>query len=223
MIYIYALSCPESGAIRYIGKCKNLKSRLGAHLSKAKGFRTNHHSALWIRSLLNRGLKPIIAAVEVLNDDDDWQAAASAAIRKFRDEGCDLTNLTGGGDGFHDVHPEVLKKRGRSRSAYLADPANKARHLATAGASHSRPDARMNHSAGAKSAWRDPVKRAMMIEGMSTPEAIARRAAATKRRNSDPEFAERHRKTMKERAADPAWRERLKRARDIRWGKITTN
>lgn len=217
MPFIYSLHCPETRKPRYVGKCTNVKQRLAAHIAKAKGGHTNHHCAHWIRTLLDRGLRPTIHIVEEIPAGGDWQSAEAAAIKRFRDEGHDLTNLTGGGDGFADLPKDVLLRRGKSRSKWLADPVNKAKHLATCGASHSRPDAKENHSAGAKSAWADPVKREKMLAGMRTPEALARRSEASKRRQADPEFAARHREIMKRISSEPEGRERMRKARDIRW------
>lgn len=219
MIYIYSLNCPETGNPRYIGKCTNPKNRLAAHLSKAKGHHTNHHCANWIRSLLSRGLVPTLRIIVELPPSGDWRSAETQAIAEYKAGGFDLTNGTSGGDGLPDLSPEVLKARGRKRSAQMRTPEGRAKLLATAGASHSRPDARKNHSSGAKSAWADPVKRDKMLAAMRTPEAVARRAEATRRRNADPEFAVRHRAKMKRISAEPEGRERMRRAREIRWSR----
>jgi hypothetical protein len=217
MIYIYALICPVADRIRYVGKCKNLAKRLGAHISKAKGGHTNHHCAHWIRSLTREGEKPRIVALRELPDNADWQSAEIEEIAKLRASGADLTNSTGGGDGFHHLNAEFLKRRGQTRSKNLSQPEVKARFLATVGASHATPEAKVNHRAGAKLAWADPIKREKMLASMRTPEALARRAEATRRRNADPEFAARHRETMKRISSEPEGRERMRKARDIRW------
>lgn len=215
MIYIYALVCPNTERIRYVGKCKDIKSRLSAHVSKAKGEHTKHHCAHWIRSLIQQGLRPRIVVLKELPDGSHWQAAEIEEISRQRALGNDLTNATSGGDGFPDLDKETLRKRTLSRMLWLER--NKEQFLATLAASHARPDARESHRQGAKSAWSDPVKRENMLAAMRTPEALARRAEATKRRNANPEFATRHRETMKRISAEPEGRERMKKARDIRW------
>lgn len=219
MIYIYVLFCPETGEPRYVGKCKNLKFRLSAHLSKAKGHHTDHHCANWIRALLRNGLKPVIQAVEELDDNADWQAAEIAAIAKFREAGHDLTNGTAGGEGFLYLDPAMLKRRGQTRSRNLSDPEVKAKFLATVGASHSRPDVRENHSHGAKSAWADPIKREKMLASMRTPEALARRAEATRRRYADPEALAKHSENMKRALSEPETRKRMKLGAERRWNR----
>lgn len=113
-VFIYALKCPTTGAIRYVGKAENPKSRLNEHCSKAKRFR--YHSALWIRSLLSRKLKPIL---EILAEvpEEHWQQWEVAWIEFFRDAGFDLVNRTPGGDGsyFSQHTPEARAKMSAGR------------------------------------------------------------------------------------------------------------
>lgn len=64
---IYALLSPE-GAIRYIGKTKELLSkRLSQHLAESRGGEINHRCN-WIRSLLAVGKLPTVQLLrEALN------------------------------------------------------------------------------------------------------------------------------------------------------------
>ncbi|MFM2394019.1 MAG: hypothetical protein RLZZ546_2001 [Bacteroidota bacterium] len=60
-IYIYVLIDPLTKHIRYIGKTNNLNKRFNHHITNSK--HRKYHSALWIKSLVDKNLKP----QEVLN------------------------------------------------------------------------------------------------------------------------------------------------------------
>lgn len=94
-IYIYTLKDPESNNIRYVGKTTNPKNRLNAHITRSKN--NKYHSARWVKSLLNKGLKPILEVIEECADDN-WQEREKFWI-KFYNEKCDLTNTLEGGEG----------------------------------------------------------------------------------------------------------------------------
>lgn len=207
MIYIYSLACPLTGDVRYIGKSKWPKARLAVHITRAKCVQTDHHCARWIRGLLNSGLKPVMEIIQTLSPDDDWQQAERDAIRRFRDQGCDLTNLTGGGDGFHDVAPEILLKRGASLKRTLATPEAKAGLVARAKEISSRPEIREARSAQTSAAWRDPVKAAAILAGMNDPDVIRRQSEATSLRHADPEFNAAHIAKMREVTNTPEMKE----------------
>lgn len=196
-VVLYVLSCPLSGdpkfvpPPRYVGKSKNLGGRIRAHISKARAGATDHHCARWIRSLLAVGLKPVVSVVDELPDDADWQAAERDLIRKMRAAGHDLTNMTGGGDGFHNVADEVLAKRGASLKRYIA--ANREKFLDAIHRGHSAPEALENYRVASTRAWADPETRERFIAGMNATDALQRRASASKKRFDDPVFAEGHR------------------------------
>jgi len=198
LIYIYALLCPKTDEIRYIGKCKNPATRLAAHISKARTGQTKHHCANWVASLLRDQLSPVMVIVDTLPNDADWQSAEMAAIRLHRESGHRLTNTTSGGDGFHDVHPDVLVKRGKSRSRFLSDPENKARHLAMCREVQAKPEVKQKHKESVEAHWADPCRRDAMLASMRTPQAIKNRSAAAKNRHLDPEFAAAHQQRMRD-------------------------
>jgi hypothetical protein len=217
VIYIYALCCPETGATRYIGKTKNIKTRLMAHISKAKTAVTNHHCAHWIRALLAKGLQPEIVVVAEIPLGGDWQSIEAEAIKTYRAAGYDLTNSTGGGDGFHDCSPELLKRRGQSRSLTLSDPIKRAAFATVTAAARANRTVRSKQSAGVKAAWQDHNKKARMLDGMHATEARSRRSEATRRRMHDPDIAKDHAAKMKALFRDPARRAQLLKAGAKRW------
>lgn len=197
MIYIYGLVCPRLGEIRYVGKCKNLASRLRAHLSKARLGQTKGHCANWLRSLLANCLLPTIVILVELQDCDDWQAAEISAIRAYREAGSPLTNSTSGGDGLHDLSPDAVARRGAARKRYLQDPENLAKHIQMCRETWANPETVAKSVASLRSFWSNPDNRARMEAAFRTPQAIANRSAATKRRFQDEEQLSRHRNTMR--------------------------
>lgn len=103
---VYALFSSDDGLIRYIGQTKrDLKVRLGAHLSAAKVGKT--HRDTWIRSVLKRGANVLIVE---LRGDAEWCVAEVEVIREYLKLGVDLVNATSGGDGVRDPAPEVRAK-----------------------------------------------------------------------------------------------------------------
>ena len=97
-ILIYKLIDPTNNEIRYIGKTKNsLKKRLYEHLTK-RNLVPKTHKNHWIKQLLKLGLKPKIETLEI-TDINNWEGREMFHIKKLRDNGVNLTNLTDGGDG----------------------------------------------------------------------------------------------------------------------------
>jgi hypothetical protein len=94
---IYTLSDPLTNEIRYVGKTvKSLKERLTGHLylrGKENNYRTN-----WIKSIVKSGNIPIINQI----DETTWDKSQELEkywIKKFKNEGYRLVNLTDGGEG----------------------------------------------------------------------------------------------------------------------------
>lgn len=111
--FIYTLS-DIRGDIRYVGKTNNeIKKRLYAHIIECKSNRTTH-KINWIKSLLDKGERPIIEVVEEVNNDI-WQEREIYWIEQFRQWGFNLTNLTLGGDGGNGYkHTKISKEKMRS-------------------------------------------------------------------------------------------------------------
>ena len=117
--YIYGLKDPRTGLTRYVGKSVDPKARLKDHLRA----RSNTHCARWIRTLRAIGLKPEIIILE--GPCKDWEEAESRWIRLY---GSQLTNLTSGGDGLHDLvrTPEHCAAIGRANKGRKATPETRA-------------------------------------------------------------------------------------------------
>lgn len=95
-VYIYTLSDPDTGEVRYVGQTIDLHKRYRWHLyTKRKTGQYRHH---WIQQLRGAGKKPVQSVIEIttsaLADERErhW-------IAKHRVEGARLTNLCDGGQG----------------------------------------------------------------------------------------------------------------------------
>ena len=94
--YIYKLSDPITGKIKYVGKSNDPKKRLSDHIYNCD--RTITHKNNWVKSLLEKGERPILEILEVV-DQSNWERHEIYWIEKLRDEGHDLTNMDKGGQG----------------------------------------------------------------------------------------------------------------------------
>lgn len=99
--FIYALSCPLTSNVRYIGKTNNLNKRLSSHLCKSNLKKTTHKNN-WINSLLNKNMKPIISILDIV-PIDEWEFWEKFWIELFKTWGIKLTNSTNGGDFVQNV------------------------------------------------------------------------------------------------------------------------
>lgn len=104
---IYCLIDPRTNKIRYVGKADDPDDRLKHHLRE----RETTHKAKWIVSLKKRGLQPRLAILEEVRPGA-WKEREQFWIAYLREQGCDLTNLTKGGDGTIGFrHSEKTKAR----------------------------------------------------------------------------------------------------------------
>lgn len=90
---IYGLYCPETGALRYIGKTNHPRKRLGQHTRGNSG-QLHMPVVRWCRDLRKRGLQP---RMEVLTWCRDWETAERRIIAAYRKTGTDLLNVADGG------------------------------------------------------------------------------------------------------------------------------
>jgi hypothetical protein len=97
-IFVYGLTDPRNGLIRYIGKTVNGMKRPRAHGLKLQLDRESTHKANWIRQLQQLGLSYGVIVLETV-PEDRLSEAEILWIARGRDEGWPLTNLTDGGDG----------------------------------------------------------------------------------------------------------------------------
>lgn len=109
-VYIYFLSEPDTGDIRYIGKTIRPEGRLRNHINdRSKCHRTN-----WIKSLAHRGLEPVMTIVEEIRGDWPWQESERYWIAYAKSHGCRLVNSTDGGDGVCNLSGESKERMART-------------------------------------------------------------------------------------------------------------
>ena len=111
---LYVLKDPETLKIRYVGiTIRKLQERLSGHMSDVTSRPDlNYHKICWIRSLLDKGLKPIIELVAEYETLDEVKIAEMEYIAKYKVE-YNLTNCTIGGDHLGErshTRESVLKK-----------------------------------------------------------------------------------------------------------------
>lgn len=96
--FIYTLSDPKTGLVRYIGKTNNIKNRLKRHLNN-NSLSTTTKKNNWIISLLRNNLIPIIGVLDEINSEEiDFYEKFYISL--FKSWGFDLLNSTDGGDGY---------------------------------------------------------------------------------------------------------------------------
>jgi hypothetical protein len=93
-IFIYTISDPVSGLVRYIGKTKNPHVRFRKH--KTQNNRT--HICQWIKGLKTKGLPPIFEIIDEC-PSDNWDAKERHYIKLYRAVGAKLLNTMPGGEG----------------------------------------------------------------------------------------------------------------------------
>ena len=104
---IYILIDPETHQVRYVGKANNISQRYRAHLNRARKHQI--HKLNWIKSLKEKGLKPIIEIIDVVSIDD-WIFWETYWISQFKAWGFKLINYTNGGEGCTFGNQTSFKK-----------------------------------------------------------------------------------------------------------------
>lgn len=113
--YIYALLCPTTGCVRYVGKANDPKKRLLSHCRDSRRRRTPVLD--WIRGLGRRGEVPRLEVLACAITSN-WQSLERQIIDQYRKDGCPLLNVADGGDEPH-CPLEVRRANGRRLCALL--------------------------------------------------------------------------------------------------------
>lgn len=98
-IFIYALTDPRDGRVRYVGKARDPAYRLRQHELGSEC--AEHHRGRWLALLRRSGLRPGMIVLEAVGATE-WREAEARWILQLRAKGCDLVNGTNGGDGLPD-------------------------------------------------------------------------------------------------------------------------
>jgi len=108
--FIYTLSDPRTGFVRYVGKSNNPKKRLGSHLRESRVEKSCHRHD-WINSLQSADLSPILSIIEEC-PREAWAEREIHWIAFYRATGNDLTNNADGGLGASGcVHTEESRRK----------------------------------------------------------------------------------------------------------------
>lgn len=109
--YVYGLTDPRSGHIRYIGKVNGYpNSRRRSHIYEARNGKRHNHRLAWIRKLLKDGFQPQVIILEACCDDASLRVAERRWITQFRVMGARLVNGTDGGEGMANPSEETRQK-----------------------------------------------------------------------------------------------------------------
>jgi group I intron endonuclease len=95
---IYGLIDPRDGQLRYIGKSTIGTRRIKSHCYK-NSLKPRTLNVNWIKSLLNKGLTPDYIIIEEHNNPENLIEAEIFNIAYFKSIGCNLNNMTLGGEG----------------------------------------------------------------------------------------------------------------------------
>lgn len=111
---VYTLTDPTTNEVRYVGvTTQKLNQRLSQHINAAKNNECRH-VCKWIRTLINKDLRPIIEQIDDVSDSE-WESMEKYYIKAYRSIGCRLTNISEGGAGV--VTATIRSKSSIERSA----------------------------------------------------------------------------------------------------------
>lgn len=111
-VSLYALCDPRTHEVRYIGRSIDPARRFRSHLRD----RSVSHRTNWITNLRRAGYAPELLLIALI-DAAYANAYEVALIRRARDLGWRLTNLTVGGEGQIILEPqkEAIRRANRAR------------------------------------------------------------------------------------------------------------
>lgn len=105
---IYALTCPRTGEIRYIGRSVNIAKRYASHRQQVGACSLETHYGRWMNSLT----KP--PGIVVIESTESTKDAEIKHIKEHKDAGFNLVNTGSGGEGYPDEPIYVLSRKMRS-------------------------------------------------------------------------------------------------------------
>lgn len=216
IVYIYDLSDPRSGEVRYIGKSVHPRERLTEHIRQAKRGSVVHCKR-WIDGLLKAGVRPALGILEEATSHDAANEAERYWIGSLRLVGADLTNRTPGGDGQPKgfrFSAEALAKRSATTRGRKLSPA----HADALRAAFNRPEIRARRKEITAARMADPALRAIAARGRTgqpMPEEAKQKISAA----WTPERKAAHAAEKSSLPFDERWRAQLAAALKARWDK----
>lgn len=106
-IGIYGLIDPITKELRYIGLSKNIQVRYSQHCSHSASTKGSY-LLNWLNNLQSKNLKPELIILEVCKEKD-LSENEIFWISYFKSLGCNLVNLTSGGENFN--HSIITKNK----------------------------------------------------------------------------------------------------------------
>jgi len=110
--YIYTLSEDTIENVRYIGYSKDPRHRLRVH-QRESNLRVKNHKTDWIKKMIKEEKEIILNIIDSAKDDE-IKKLEKYYIKKYRDDGYNLTNSTDGGDGLINPTPEVRERMSKN-------------------------------------------------------------------------------------------------------------
>lgn len=89
--YIYTLSDPRDGNIRYVGKTNSPKHRLSSHINGKGLVNESGRKSDWVSELKIANLLPTMEIIEEVSDED-WSQREKHWISTLKNQGYDLLN-----------------------------------------------------------------------------------------------------------------------------------
>lgn len=112
-VFIYVLTDPDTGLVRYVGKADNPSERLRKHMLPS-ALAIVCHRTNWLKSLIAEGKKPIMQVVEQTSHEH-WKARECWWIAYYRGLGAALVNTAEGGSG--GMRPEWISPETRLKQS----------------------------------------------------------------------------------------------------------
>lgn len=113
--FIYTLSDPRTGEVRYVGQTVSPKHRLRQHISEGNTKHINAEKTVWLKDLQSLGLKPLMCVIDTASKDS-WADTEKKWIAFYRSINPRLTNLSPGGEGCRGFIPGAETRLKMSKS-----------------------------------------------------------------------------------------------------------
>lgn len=113
--FIYSLTDPITGEIRYIGKANNPKKRVLDHVRENKTSNKSHKIS-WIKSLISKQQMPIVEIIDEVKKSE-WQFWEQYWISQFKVWQFNLTNISPG--GYNNNYKRSYKTKQKMRASKL--------------------------------------------------------------------------------------------------------
>lgn len=181
-VYFYVLKCPISNEVKYVGRTVNPNRRYRQHIYSGSGEGHKNKKSAWIKSLLNKKLKPLMDIIEIheIYEIDFIKNREIELIDEYS-KTCDLKNQRDVIDNGYQFSAELRQK---ISNALKGNTNKKGKNLNTeqryncGNGRRGKPSVMLNktHSEEAKL----KMKNAWETRQKDSPETRAKKSAAVK-------------------------------------------